>query len=177
MTDKIRGRVNDSILLRFGSKRSRFGLRRVPLESGYFEAYNQANFHLIDLKKTIIHQITRNSIRLRDGTEHELDILVYATGFNAITGAFANIDWTGNNGVPLMGNSDPKKGDGEEAVWVDYRPRTNLGLIVPKSPNMFMILGPHQPLGYCGIFDDWWKQMAIHKSSQKKKQSMPGLSI
>jgi hypothetical protein len=46
-----------------------------------------------------------------------------------------------------MGNSNSKKRPGEEAVWVDYGPRTYLGLTVPKFPNMFMVLGPHQPFG------------------------------
>ncbi|KAL6889096.1 cyclohexanone monooxygenase [Trichoderma evansii] len=146
MADKIRARVHDpqtaeSLI----PKDHGFGLRRVPLESGYFEAYNKPNVHLVDLKKNAVDTVTEKGIRLQDGTEHELDILVYATGFNAITGAFVGIDWRGKNGVPLLGNSDTK--DGNRAIWVDYRPRTYLGLTVPKFPNMFMVLGPHQPFG------------------------------
>ncbi|KAE8413237.1 hypothetical protein BDV36DRAFT_304258 [Aspergillus pseudocaelatus] len=146
MAEKIRARVNDpDVAESLVPKDHGFGLRRVPLESGYFEAYNQPNIHLVDLKKNAIDRVTPKGIRLQDGTEHELDILIYATGFNAITGAFANIDWIGKNGVPLMGNSGTEKGD--KAVWVDYRPRTYLGMTAPNFPNMFMVLGPHQPFG------------------------------
>jgi cation diffusion facilitator CzcD-associated flavoprotein CzcO len=97
------------------------------------------------LKQNPVDTVTEKGIRLQDGTEHELDILVYATGFNAITGAFASMDWRGKNGVPLLGASDAK--DGNRAVWVDHRPRTYLGLTIPSFPNMFMVLGPHQPFG------------------------------
>ncbi|KAI9691938.1 MAG: hypothetical protein M1822_008011 [Bathelium mastoideum] len=146
MADKIRARVRDpDVAESLVPKDHGFGLRRVPLESGYFEVYNQSNVHLVDLKKNAIDMVTPKGIRLQDGTEHQLDILVYATGFNAITGAFANIDWHGENGIPLIGNSGSDVDN--KAVWVDYRPRTYLGITVPQFPNMFMILGPHQPFG------------------------------
>jgi cation diffusion facilitator CzcD-associated flavoprotein CzcO len=146
MADKIRARVNDAQTAEsLIPKDHGFGLRRVPLESGYFEAYNKPNVHLVNLKQNPVDTVTEKGIRLQDGTEHELDILVYATGFNAITGAFASMDWRGKNGVPLLGASDAK--DGNRAVWVDHRPRTYLGLTIPSFPNMFMVLGPHQPFG------------------------------
>ncbi|KAL2812697.1 hypothetical protein BJX63DRAFT_432399 [Aspergillus granulosus] len=85
-------------------------------------AYNQQNVHLVDLKRTPIKTVTQKGIRLRNGTVHELDVLVYATGFNAITGAFVNVDWHGKDGIPPMGTSGTA--DVEQAVSVDYRPRT-----------------------------------------------------
>ncbi|KAF6826252.1 phenylacetone monooxygenase [Colletotrichum plurivorum] len=122
-----------------------FGTRRVPLESGYFEAFNKPNVHLVDLKKNPVKEVTARGIVTSDGREHELDVLIYATGFDAITGSFSAINWQGKNGRPLIAPSDTK--EDERAVWVDNRPRTFLGMTVPSIPNMFMVLGPHQPFG------------------------------
>lgn len=146
MANKIRQRVHDPIVAEsLIPKNHGFGTRRVPLESGYFEAFNQANVHLVDLQKTPIEKIIPNGIRTSDDKEHELDILVYATGFDAITGAFNAIEWHGKNDRPLIdsGNSET----GKRAVWLDHRPYTYLGLMAPSFPNMFMVLGPHQPFG------------------------------
>lgn len=146
MAQKIRERVNDPVTAeKLIPKDHGFGLRRVPLESGYFEAYNRPNVHLVDLKETPIEKITEKGILTSDGTEHELDVLIYATGFDAITGAFSAIDWHGKEDRPLIGASDSEKG--QQAVWIDHITRTFLGITVPKFPNMFMILGPHQPFG------------------------------
>ncbi|KAG5659830.1 hypothetical protein KAF25_002389 [Fusarium avenaceum] len=146
MAGKIRQRVNDpAVAESLIPKNHGFGTRRVPLESGYFEAYNKANVHLVDLQKTPIDRVTPRGILTTDGEEHTLDILICATGFNAITGAFSAIEWHGANGRPLITTSDMP--DGDQAIWVDHRPRTFLGLTVPSMPNMFMVLGPHQPFG------------------------------
>jgi cation diffusion facilitator CzcD-associated flavoprotein CzcO len=146
MADKIRQRVNDpEVAESLIPKNHGFGTRRVPLESGYFEAYNKPNVHLVDLQKTPIDRITPSGILTTDGKEHKLDVLICATGFNAITGAFSAIEWHGMNDRPLIATSDMPMGD--EAIWVDHRPRTFLGLTVPSMPNMFMVLGPHQPFG------------------------------
>ncbi|KAE8349564.1 hypothetical protein BDV28DRAFT_140980 [Aspergillus coremiiformis] len=146
MADKIRQRVDDPVLAEsLIPKNHGFGTRRVPLESGYFEAFNQSNVHLVDLQKTPIDRITPNGIRTTDGTEHQLDVLVYATGFDAITGGFSPIEWHGKDDRPLLGSSDGETG--KRARWVDHRPYTYLGLMVPSFPNMFMVLGPHQPFG------------------------------
>jgi cation diffusion facilitator CzcD-associated flavoprotein CzcO len=143
---KIRDRVNDPQLAdSLIPKNHGFGTRRVPLESGYFEAYNQPNVHLIDLQKNAIEKVTANGILTSDGKEHGLDILIFATGFNAITGAFSAIDWHAKDNRPLVGSSDTEQG--QRAIWVDHRPSTFLGLTVPSMPNMFMVLGPHQPFG------------------------------
>lgn len=143
MASKIRGRVHDpetadSLI----PKNHGFGTRRVPLESGYFEAYNKPNVHLLDLQKTPIDHVTPSGIKTVDGKEHELDILVFATGFDAITGAFSAISWHGKNGHPLLSSSEE-----ENALWPGQRPRTFLGMTVPSMPNMAMVLGPHQPFG------------------------------
>ncbi|KAF5012214.1 hypothetical protein FDECE_1730 [Fusarium decemcellulare] len=148
MANKIRQRVSDPALAeKLIPKDHGFGTRRVPLESGYYEAYNKSHVRLTDLKETPIESITASGIKTSDGVEHALDILICATGFNAITGAFGAIDWLGNDGRPLIVNSsdDPKKA--ARAIWPDHRPETYLGCTIPDMPNLFMVLGPHQPFG------------------------------
>ena len=146
MAKKIRDRVHDPVIAdSLIPKNHGFGTRRVPLESGYFEAYNKPNVHLVDLQKTPIDLITPKGITTSDGKEHELDVLIFATGFNAITGAFSTIDWHAKDDRPLLGSSDTP--EGYNAVWQDDRPQTFLGLTAPAMPNMFMVLGPHQPFG------------------------------
>ena len=146
MANKIRARVHDpAIADSLIPKNHGFGTKRVPLESGYFEAYNQPHVHLVDLQKTPIDLITARGINTADGKEHALDVLVFATGFNAITGAFSAIDWHGKDDRPLLGSSDTP--EGYNAIWQDDRPQTFLGLTAPAMPNMFMVLGPHQPFG------------------------------
>ncbi|KAJ5438046.1 uncharacterized protein N7458_009044 [Penicillium daleae] len=146
IADKIRARVNDpKVAESLIPKSHGFGTRRVPLESGYFEVYNQPNVHLVDLQQTPIAKITETGIETSDGNKHELDVLIYATGFDAITGAFSAIEWHAKDGRPLLGSSDSK--DGEQAIWIDHRPQTFLGITARSMPNMFMVLGPHQPFG------------------------------
>ena len=146
MASKIRQRVRDpEVAESLVPKNHGFGTRRVPLESGYFEAFNQPNVHLVDLQKTPITRITEHGILTSDGKEHELDILIYATGFDAITGAFNAIEWHSKDGRPLIADSKTPKV--QRAIWPDHRPNTFLGVTAPAMPNMFMVLGPHQPFG------------------------------
>lgn len=146
MAEKIRQRVNDpDVAKSLIPTNHGFGLRRVPLESGYFEAFNQDNVHLVDLQKTPISRINADNIETINGTKHELDVLIYATGFDAITGAFSAIEWHGKDDRPLIASSE--EAGGERAIWPDHRPSTFLGLTIPAMPNMFMTLGPHQPFG------------------------------
>src|SRR4029078_10190381 len=85
---KIRQRVKDpKVAQKLIPKDHGFGTRRVPLESGYFEAYNRDNVLLVDLNETAFERIPPNGVKTSGG-EHEFDILVYATGFDGVTGAF-----------------------------------------------------------------------------------------
>ena len=146
IANKIRARVDDPVVAeKLIPKNHGFGTRRVPLESGYFEVFNKPNVHLVDLQETPIKNISPKGITTADGTEHELDVLIFATGFDAITGAFSAIDWQAKDGRPLLATSDSKQG--ERAVWVDHRPKTFLGISAPAMPNMLMVLGPHQAYG------------------------------
>ncbi|KAH6647557.1 putative flavoprotein [Truncatella angustata] len=141
MTAKIRARVNDpEVASSLVPRDHGFGMRRVPLESGYFEIYNQPSVHLVDLRKTPIETVNSSGIRTKDDRIHELDILIFATGFNAITGSFSAIDFHGKDYRPLLGHN-------KDAIWMDHKPRTFLGIMAPAMPNFFMVLGPHQPFG------------------------------
>ena len=146
MAENIRKRVHDPATAdALIPKNHGFGTRRVPLESGYFEVYNKPNVHLVDLKATPIETFTETGIKTADGKIHDLDVLIFATGFDAITGAFSAIEWHGKDDRPLLGSSDNPHGN--RAIWRDYHLQTFLGLTVPSMPNMFNILGPHQPFG------------------------------
>ena len=71
-----------------------FGTRRVPLETQYYEVYNQHNVKLVDINETPIQRITPSGIKTSDA-EYAFDIIIYATGFDAITGSFDRIDFRG----------------------------------------------------------------------------------
>ena len=132
---KIRQRVkNPKVAEKLIPKDHGFGTRRVPLESGYFEAYNNDNVLLIDtLDDEPIERITPYGVRTSK-QEHEFDILVYATGFDGVTGAFDRIDIRGAKGMQL------------KDAWAES-PRTYLGMLAEGFPNMLMILGPHTARG------------------------------
>lgn len=142
---KIRGIVKDPETAENLIPTHGYGTRRVPLNSGYFEAFNRPNVQLVNLRKTPAERVTPEGIITSDGKEHKLDVLICATGFDAVTGAFNAIDWHAKDGRPLIATSESK--DGERAIWPDHRPHTFLGVTVPALPNMFLVLGPHQPFG------------------------------
>jgi hypothetical protein len=114
-----------------------FGTRRVPLESGYYEVYNQPNVRLVDIRETPIERITPAGIKTSDA-EHEFDMIIYATGFDAITGAFDRIDVRGLGGRRLR------------ETWGEG-PRTYLGLQIVGFPNLFTLVGPHNAATFCNI--------------------------
>src|SRR3984957_3262936 len=131
---KIRERIKDpAVAEKLIPKSHGFGTRRVPLESGYFEVYNQPNVELVDLHETPIERITPDGIRTTDA-DYKFDMIIYATGFDAITGAFDRIDIRGVGGVSL------------KEKWQDG-PRTLLGILVDGFPNFMMVMGPHAGLG------------------------------
>ena len=131
---KIRERVRDPrIAEKLIPKNHGFGTRRLPLETFYYEAYNRDNVELVDITETPIERITADGIKTSE-KEFEFDIIIYATGFDAITGSFDKIDFRGADGVRLK---DAWKGG----------PETYLGLMVQGLPNMMMIMGPHTALG------------------------------
>jgi cation diffusion facilitator CzcD-associated flavoprotein CzcO len=131
---KIRQRVKDpAVAEKLIPKNHGFETRRVPMETHYYEVYNQPNVRLVDIKETPIERITEKGIKTSDA-EYEFDIIIYATGFDAITGAFDRIDIRGSNGLRLKDK------------WAGG-PRTDLGVMVEDFPNMMMLMGPHTALG------------------------------
>ncbi len=131
---KIRQRVkNPAVAERLIPTNHGFGTRRVPLETRYYEVYNQPNVHLVDIRETPIERITPTGIRT-SGAEYPFDIIIYATGFDAITGSFDRIDIRGSDGIRLKDK------------WAGG-PRTYLGVMVDNFPNMMMLMGPHTALG------------------------------
>ena len=134
VANKIRQRVKDpKVAEMLIPKNHGFGTRRVPLETRYYEVYNQPNVLLVDSKATPIQAITPTGLRTSDA-EYEFDIIIYATGFDALTGAFDRIDIRGEGGLPL------------KQKW-SHGAQTMLGMLVEDFPNMFMLLGPHTALG------------------------------
>lgn len=108
-----------------------FGTKRLVVDTGYFEVYNQDNVHLIDLNKTPIETITETGLSTSE-RDYEFDVLIYAIGFDAMTGALERIDIRGRDGLKLKDK------------WA-AGPLTYLGLTVSGFPNMFMITGPGSP--------------------------------
>jgi cation diffusion facilitator CzcD-associated flavoprotein CzcO len=130
IANKIRSRVHDPVVAeKLIPKNHGFGTRRPPLENGYYEVFNRPNVTLVDINETPIERVTARGIQT-SRQEHELDIIIYATGFDAITGAFDRIDIRGVDDVRL------------KDVWANG-PQTYLGVFVTGFPNMLMAMGPH----------------------------------
>jgi cation diffusion facilitator CzcD-associated flavoprotein CzcO len=129
IANRIRQRVKDSAVAEKLIPRDHgFGVQRVPMETHYFEAYNRDNVHLVDISETPIVEVTEKGLRTTE-CEYEFDIIVYATGFDAITGAFDHVDIRGIGGQKLRD------------LWSDG-PTTFLGLMVHGFPNFLMPSGP-----------------------------------
>lgn len=135
---KIRERVrNPHTADKLCPRNHGFGTRRVPQETGYYEVYNQDNVELVDIRETPIKRITPRGVRTTRAN-YQIDILVYATGFDAVTGAFDRIDIRGRGGLKLKDK------------WADG-PRTYLGLQGVGFPNFFTLVGPHNAAVFCNI--------------------------
>jgi cation diffusion facilitator CzcD-associated flavoprotein CzcO len=135
---KIRERVKDpQIAERLTPRDHCFGTKRVPLESGYYEAYNRPNVQLVDLRETPIERITSEGIKTSD-QEYPFDVIIFATGFDAVTGALTRMDIRGERGQSL------------KEKWRDG-PRTYLGLQVAGFPNLFTVVGAHNAANFCNV--------------------------
>ena len=109
-----------------------FACKRPIIDQGYYEAFNRDNVTLVDLRKGAIRAVTPSGIRT-DQRSYDLDVIVYATGFDAMTGALSRIDIRGRDGLSL----------GE--FWATEGPLSYLGLAVAGFPNLFTIQGPGSP--------------------------------
>ncbi|MCY3930093.1 MAG: NAD(P)/FAD-dependent oxidoreductase [Acidobacteria bacterium] len=129
--EKIRGIVRDREVADLLSPDNVIGCKRICLDSGYFETFNRPNVSLVDVSSAPIEKITRSGLRT-GGLDYELDAIVFATGFDAMTGALTRIDIRGRGGRTLR------------SKWEDG-PRAYLGLGVAGFPNLFVITGPGSP--------------------------------
>ena len=107
------------------------GTKRICIDTDYFDTFNRPNVTLVDIKANPIEEILPNAVRT-GGKDHEIDALVLATGFDAMTGSVAKIDITGRGGQTL------------NRKWAEG-PKTYLGLMSAGFPNLFLITGPGSP--------------------------------
>jgi cation diffusion facilitator CzcD-associated flavoprotein CzcO len=134
IAEKIRGIVKDpETAEKLIPKGHRFGEHRPPFVSGYFEAFNQPNVSLVDLRATPIVRVTADGIETTDG-RRELDMIVWATGFDFGTGALTRMGVRGRDGLALV------------EYWADG-PKTFLGVQTAGFPNFFFPGGPHAAAG------------------------------
>jgi cation diffusion facilitator CzcD-associated flavoprotein CzcO len=132
LRNKIRQRVHDpEIAEMLAPKDHPFFSKRPPLENGYYETFNRENVTLIDIRTSPIEAITPTGVRTVDG-EYDADTIVYATGFDAMTGTLLRLNITGRDGLTLA------------EKWSEGA-RTYLGLASHGFPNLFMITGPQSP--------------------------------
>ena len=129
IADRIRRRVKDpAVAEKLIPRDHGFGVQRVPMETRYLEAYNRDNVHLVDISETPIVEVTETGLSTTE-RDYEFEIIVYATGFDAITGAFDRIDIQGVGGARLRDR------------WSNG-PSTFLGMLVHGFPNFLMPSGP-----------------------------------
>ena len=130
---KIRGIVRDPAVAEILAPQDHpIGTKRLCLDTNYYETYNRNNVFLVDVKADPILEITATGLRTRDREYGPFDAIVFATGFDAMTGALREIDIRVRDGAAL------------NEQW-EAGPRTYLGLMVAGFPNMFVITGPGSP--------------------------------
>ena len=131
MREKIRATVRDPAVAKLLEPHQVIGCKRLCIDSGYYETFNRPNVRLVDVSQAPIEAITPRGVRT-GGLEYELDAIVFATGFDAMTGSLFAIDIRGRDGLALRDK------------WRDG-PRTYLGLGTAGFPNLFVISGPGSP--------------------------------
>jgi cyclohexanone monooxygenase len=107
--------------------------RRPLCDGGYYEQFNRENVDIVSLRETPIAEVTSTGIKTSDGKLHELDIIVFATGFDAVDGNYTRLAIKGRDGQSL------------KERWASTGPTSYLGVSVPNFPNLFMITGPNGP--------------------------------
>ena len=131
--DKIRTIVDDPAVAELlCPKGYPFLGKRPPVGHLYYETFNRDNVTLVDVHDDPIAEVTPTGLRTATGADHPADMIVFATGFDALTGALSRIDVRGRGGVGLR------------EKWADGG-RTHLGICVDGFPNLFMVCGPQSP--------------------------------
>jgi len=130
--DRIREQVDDPELAeKLVPTDHYYGTKRPPLEEGYYEMFNRDYVSLVDVRETPIEQFTPKGIQTTE-EHHDFDVIVFATGFDAMTGAILRMGIEGRDGLTL------------EEKWEDG-PKTYLGVSAHGFPNMFTVTGPQSP--------------------------------
>ena len=133
LRSKIHETVDDATVAEALTPRDHpFATKRPPIDTGYFETYNRADVSLVDVRADPIAAITPRGVRLESGTEHPLDVLVFATGFDALSGPLLRLGIRGTGGQSLAD------------AWAEGA-TTYLGLGVAGFPDLFTITGPGSP--------------------------------
>ncbi len=114
-----------------------YATKRPPIDTNYFETFNRDNVTLVDVKVSPIERITPTGVRTSDA-DYPLDIIVFATGFDAMTGPMLRMSITGRDGISLA------------EAW-EAGPRTYLGLQIAGFPNLFTMTGPGSPSVLCNM--------------------------
>ena len=136
--DKIRAIVKDpETAAKLSDFDHPYASKRPPIDTDYFETFNRDNVELVDVRAAPIERITPLGIRTRDA-DYPLDIIVFATGFDGMTGSLLRIDIRGRDGLSLV------------KAW-DAGPRNYLGLQVAGFPNLFTVTGPGSPSVLCNM--------------------------
>jgi cation diffusion facilitator CzcD-associated flavoprotein CzcO len=128
---KIREIVRDPAVAEILSPRSVVGCKRLCIDTGYFETFNRPNVRLVDVSRTPVERITHDAVVV-DGEHYRVDTIVFATGFDAMTGTLNRIEIRGRGGRTLKDK------------WA-AGPRTYLGIASAGFPNLFIITGPGSP--------------------------------
>jgi cyclohexanone monooxygenase len=129
---KIRAVVADpSVAEKLSPRSFPFGTKRPCLDTGYYQTFNRPNVHLVDVRETPLVEFTERGLRTSEQS-YEFDAIVFATGFDAMTGALAAIDIRGRDGVTLS------------SQWA-AGPRNYLGVAICGFPNLFTVTGPLSP--------------------------------
>ena len=129
--DKIREKVRDPKLAELLTPKNTIGCKRLCVDIGYYETFNRPNVSLVDVSESPVEAITRQGVKV-GGKEYEADAIVFATGFDAMTGALLKIDIRGKGGLALRDK------------WREG-PCTYLGLGIAGFPNLFTVTGPGSP--------------------------------
>ena len=136
--NKIRSVVNDpATSARLTNIDHPYAAKRPPIDTGYFETFNRPNVELVDIRKTPILEAAPDGIRTSDA-HYLLDIVIFATGFDAMTGSLLRLNIRGKGGLTLA------------KAW-EAGPRTYLGLQIADFPNLFTITGPGSPSVLCNV--------------------------
>ena len=130
--DKIGQIVEDPEMARKLTPHHTIGCKRLVIDTDYYETFNRDNVSLVDVGSTPIARIVPEGVVTDDGVIHEVDVLVFATGFDAMTGSLLRMDISGRDGLSLS------------EAWA-AGPVNYLGLSVPGFPNLFTVTGPGSP--------------------------------